>query len=686
MNLCTSLSKRATWKLGHSGIILGCLFFLAPLCSLPPARLGYYNQVESPLLAFWLSSAFSGVWIYFLWKKNPRLACHTSKLPVVWGPLLLGVATILISPFHALPLRDFVGSPHMGEGGLTFIASGIMASHFSILTRISFYRKIIFITALLVGLLISAFTIIGAAESPFINWRYWSWSPFFFPDFLAFIDIALITIYLYWRKDLKGMHLFKDSVATCCFALITYYASNKSLGYGMIIAAASSFGIWFFPASWRRRLLHFSFFGLSIFITLLITFYDDFSHALPESLKSLGHIPTLLSRTWLSKVTLIDLWHAPLSWDWVHQLLIGKGWGTFNNTAASNMFLIDQVSLFSGKDYNPSWELVNRDLLHTHNILTSFLHSLGLIGVSLYFYIQYKLVGSLCRNNFLLGSTFLICYQVQILFWFQFILTVPFALLAFSLFFRERSQTPWAFLFKPKWMLGFCVCLLLFVGLQGAITIGYEGLKNQKESTAKLATKLILAPYVRLEAPFGAQRQVALARIYATAMQEELKNTPQILVTKSLQLVNHLKLLRKEGNYLASNLAINILSELASNPETLKLFNTQTFKIWEQLTKDHVTLMPYRSDILLPFFNLYQTLGKEAFVLDVTREITEQNPHDSIALWFMGSSLLKNPTHFDKAMCILQKSVREGVERFMPVPPALKTKIMTHAKVCPTYN
>lgn len=667
-------------------MILGCLFFLIPLCSLPPTRLGYYNQVESPLLAFWLFSAFSGIWIYFLWKKNPRLAYQTSQLPLVWGPLLLGVATILISPFHALPLRDFTGSPHIGEGGLTFIAMGMMAGHFSILTRIAFYRKIIFTTAFLAGLLISALTIAGSMESPFINWRYGSWAPFSFPDFLAFIDIGLITIYLYERKDLKDRRLFRDSVAICCFTLITYYASNKSLGYGMVIAAASTLAIWFFPASWRRSLLHISFFGLSLFITLLIMFYDDFSHALPESLKSLGHIQTLLSRTWLSKVTLIDLWHAPLSWDWVHQLLIGKGWGTFNNTATANMFLIDQVSLFSGKDYNPSWELVNRDLLHTHNILTSFLHSFGLMGVGLYLYTQYKLVSSLSPHHFLLGSIFLICYQVQVLFWFQFILTVPFSLLAFSLFFRQRSQTPWAFLFKPKWMLGFCAGLLLFAGLQGVITLGYEGLKNQKESTANLVTELTLAPYVRLEAAFGAQRQVALARIYATAMQEELEKSPQMLVTKSLQLVNHLKYLQKEGNYLANNLAINILSELASNPETLTLLTAQTFQTWEQLTKDHMTLMPYRSDILLPFFNLYQTLGKEAFVLDVTRGITEHNLHDAIALWFMGSSLLKNPSHFDKAMCILQKSVREGVERFMPVPPLLKAKIMTYAKVCPPYN
>ncbi len=142
-------------SLSQVGVTLACLALLVPLCSLPPTRFGYYSQVEACLIAFWTISAATGLWVYFLEKKYPRLVYHTSKLPIVWGPLLLGVATLLISPFHALPLRDFTGYPHIAEGILTFIASGILACNFSILTRIATYRKIIFATALLVGLTIA---------------------------------------------------------------------------------------------------------------------------------------------------------------------------------------------------------------------------------------------------------------------------------------------------------------------------------------------------------------------------------------------------------------------------------------------------------------------------------------------------------------------------------------------------
>lgn len=682
-----SISKRKPpfWNLSRLGIFLACLFFVVPLCSLPPTRMGYYSQIESSFIAFWSLSGFSSLWLYFLWDKNPGILNQSSRLPIVWGPILLGITTILLSPFHPLPLKDFVGSPHIGEGVLTFIASGIMACHLSILARIPVYRKSIFIMAALVGLVISTLTIIGAIDSPIVSLRYWDWAPFLFPDFLAFIDIALISAYLFMRPQLRGSRRFNDLLAFSVFAIIGYYASNKCLGYGLIIGGISTLGIWFFPPPWRRGLLQISFFSLSFTITILITFYDEFSKILPGSLASFGHLSTIMSRTWLSKVILIDLWNASFNWEGIQQLLIGKGWGTFNNIATSNMFQIDQVSLFSGKEYKPSWELVNRDLLHTHNVLTNFLHSLGLVGIGLYLFTQHKLIHSLSQRYFFLGAAFLIIYQVQVLFWFQFLITIPFSLFAFSLLFKKPSHSIWSSLFRQKYMLLFAGCLLTFATLQGVITIGYQmGLKSRAHLSHKdLVAELLSSPYLSIEAAFGAQRQVALSRIYATALQSELAKEPPELVAYSLKLVNHLKALPRDGNYLANNLAINILSELASKPETLKLLNTQAFNTWEQLTKDHITLMPYRTDILLPFFNLYQTLGKEAVVLEFTKKICEKNPNDPIALWFMGSSLLKNPVHFDTALCILQKSIREGIERFMPVPPILKTKIILHARVCP---
>ncbi|MDF3034034.1 MAG: hypothetical protein K0R76_988 [Alphaproteobacteria bacterium] len=667
--------------LGKIGVSLATLCLLIPLCSLPPLRFGYYNQFETCLIAFWFFSALVCLWTYFLGKHHPRLVSHTFRLPIVWGPLLLGMATLFLSPFHVLPFRDFTGSPHIAEGALTFIASGMMVSHFSILTRIPTYRTIIMVTAFMVGLTISALTIIGGMESPVISWRYWQWAPYFFHDFLAFIDIALAALYLSIRKNLKGKYGY-DILALTLFALVTYYASNKSLGYGIVLSILSVVGIWLFPPAWKRNLLHLSFFGLSVALTLLIVFYDDVSKALPESLKSLGHLSTITSRTWLSKVTFADLTADPLSWQWVQHLLIGQGWGTFNNIAASNMFLIDQVSIFNGQDYKPSWELVHRDLLHTHNILTNYFHSVGILGVSLYLYIQYKIINSLPQKGFLIGTAFLMAYQVQLLFWFQFMITVPFTLLAFSVLFRQRTPVVWPFLLKSKTMLGFSAFLLLFASLQAAITWGYHN-HQEIQPTVESVKELTTAPYVQWEAHLGAQRQVSLARRLATTLQEELQKDPQDLVAQSLKLVGHLAALPTEGNYLANNVAINILSELASKPERATYFSAETFKLWEQLAKDHIALMPYRSDILLPFFNFYQALGKEAFVLNFTKMICDQNPRDPVGLWFMGSSLLKNSSRFDEGMCMLQKAIDQGIERFMPVPPVLKSKVMTHAKLCP---
>ncbi|MBM3468138.1 MAG: hypothetical protein FJX71_01745 [Alphaproteobacteria bacterium] len=673
------------WNLGQVGLILACMFFIIPLCTLPPLRLGFYSQVETSLIALWVSSAISCLWIGLVWQKNPKLVENIVKLPLVWGPILLGTFSLALCTFHILPLRDLVGSGQIGEGVLTLFSVGIMAAHFSLLSRLSRARKALFLSAVLVGIIISTLTIIGSQESPFYSWRYWKWAPFFFPDFLAFIDIALMAIYLHMRKEIKGNGYIKDGIALCAFGIIAYYASNKSLGYGLIIAALSMVPLLIFPHSWRRGLIQICFFSITLLITFLVIFYDDISRALPPQVSFLGNISTLTSRTWLSKISLVDLWYNPLDLQEIKRILIGSGWGTFGNISAANMFLIDEISLFAGSEYQPSWELVDRDLMHTHNVLTNIFHSLGLMGVGIYLFTQYKLINSFARHSLLLGSGFLIAYQIQILFWFQFTMTIPFTLLAFSLFARVPSKGYKFNWLRSKILTSIAITLLFFSVLNGFVACGFNKKLIEPEphaSTEQIET-LITSPNVYVEGLFGAQRQVRLLRRYALDIQKEFEKSPAQLLEFSLKIVKHLESLPKGGNYLANNIAINILSELASKTEVLNLFDSQTYELWENLVKDHIALMPYRTDILIPFFTHYQMLGKESKVLDFAHQIRHQNPSDPIALWFIGSCLLRDPSRFDEGMCTLRSALHSKVERFIPIPSQLKIKITRHLKACP---
>jgi hypothetical protein len=228
--------------------------------------------------------------------------------------------------------------------------------------------------------------------------------------------------------------------------------------------------------------------------------------------------------------------------------------------------------------------------------------------------------------------------------------------------------------------------LIIFAGIQACIMVGYKkGLMLYAyavNSNATLVDKFTLAPYVHLESYLGSQRQVGIARAYSLALQHEFAKSPQNLVIQSEKIVSYLSALPKGGNYLANNVALNILSELASKPETLKFFTKDMYILWEKMAHEHVKFMPFRSDILLPFFNLYQELGKENVVLNLTLTILEQYPRDPIALWFTGSSQLKNPKGFDCGMYLLQRSIQFGVERLMPIPKPLKEKIMTYTSAC----
>jgi hypothetical protein len=646
------------------GLINACLFFMVPLCSLPPARMGYYRQIETSVILFWFLAGLAGLWLYGAVKKYTRLVNRIFQFPVVWGPILLGVLTIILSVFHSLPFRDFIGPAQMGEGALTFIASGIVAAQFSMLMRITSARRIILAIAFIIGVLICGLTIIGSQESPFPGWQYWNWSPFFFPDFLAFIIIAVFGSYLYVRNSLINYKIPCDILAVFLCGTVTYYTSNKSLTYGWVISALVLTILNFLPNRLKQKFIHLCFFGLSVFFTFLISFYDDFSLALPENLKFLGNIHSLVSRTWLSKVTFIELWHEPLTWNSLKGIFIGHGWGTFGNVSTSNMFLIPKVGLFTGNNYDPTWELVNRDLLHTHNVLTNLFHSAGVLGIAGYLYTQYKLVNSISKTLLKSATAFLIAYQIQVLFWFQFLMTIPFTILAFTLFFRTPAPCWTSRLVKPAGLKIYGVLLIIFSGLQGWVTTGYNNnlMNSSLPSTPEKIEELVTSSYGTLEAAFGAQRQVALARIYGSNLQKEFENAPEKVFVHSLKLVRYLKSLPVQGNYLANNVALNIMSEIALRADIRNMED---------------------SDTLIPFFNFCQKQGKNNIVLDISGRILERNSCDPVALWFRGSSQMNSSSHFEEGMCQLQKAINNGIERFMPVSETLKSKIAHHSRFCP---
>ena len=95
--------------------------------------------------------------------------------------------------------------------------------------------------------------------------------------------------------------------------------------------------------------------------------------------------------------------------------------------------------------------------------------------------------------------------------------------------------------------------------------------------------------------------------------------------------------------------------------------------LWRRLADRLMVVAPRRTDPLIAYLTHQSMLGR----LDETRRITEaiiaRSPHDAVGLYFSGLLLVLDPAPEVKrqGLAKLRESVRAGIERFMPLDPAL---------------
>ncbi len=694
MNILRNKLKFLSQK-GILGAVILMAFLLTPLLGLPPTRFGFYPQLGMIIPSIWFLGGCAGLWSCFILRGHPYMASRIFKVPVVWGPLGLAFLTLGLSIFHPLPLRDWVGACQVPEGILTLLTIGFMSFTAVVVYSLRRYNKLILGVAVGVFLILSVLTIMGLPDSFIKSLQGWEWAPLFFDDYLIFVMMGMLGIYLGIRSRFHRP-LIWDGFFVLLSGVLFGFIQNSTLKGAAIISVGVCFGLFIIPKSWRRICLFLIPAGLILGITGGVVFYDELRSCL-----SLPFYSTLESRTNLIRAVYVNFVNLPFDMTMLKEIFVGKGWGSFGDSVTSNLFLIEKVALFKTGAFDPSWEFISRDLMHSHNSLAEIFNALGLLGVCAFLGINVALFQSIRRNSFFAGLFYLVMILVLGLLWFQLPNTLPFTIIG-SAFLLRHPVFP--FKIRDQEILGkkvqkygvFGVKILSAFMIGGSLFYGimdYQMHKNLSLDTERgiflTMQNYLDSSFKSYEALIGGARQVGYARslthTFVLAMREFPKEDYRPVIAASLAIADDLiKNFPRGGNANAHTVANNIYGEMAVSPEIKKCFfdALENFQNWKRAAQALITFVPYRSDILIPYLSVSMERGQEKEVLDLSDKILRKDPANPVALWFKGSALLGRDRTFTEGICALQQSIHLGIERFMPIPKEEKEKIMSINALC----
>ncbi len=683
----------------HLGVTILVAFLLTPLLGLPPTRFGFYPQLGMIIPSVWFLGGCAGLWSCFILRKNPYLALRIFKMPVVWGPLALAILTLTLSIFHPLPLRDWVGACQVPEGILTLLTVGFMSFTAVVVYYMNRYNKLILSVAALVLIILSVLTIIGAPNSFIEDLKGWAWAPLYFDDYLIFVMMGTLGIYLALRSKFRHT-LIWDTISILVLGVLFGFIQNSTLKGAGIISVGVCLGMVVLAKSqskhWKRICLALIPMGLMLGITLGLIFYDEL-----QSYLSIPFYSTLESRTNLIRAVYVNFTNLPFNISSLTELFVGKGWGSFGDAVTSNLFLIEKVALYKTGTFDPSWEFISRDLMHSHNSLSEIFNALGLFGVFALFGINIALFQSIRQDSFIGGLFYLVMILVLGLLWFQLPNTIPFTVLG-GAFLLRRSVFP--FKGGDQLILGkkgnryisfgmqivsiLMICWSIFYGILDSQM--HEKLALRPERSLFLTMQNYLeSPFIPYEALIGGSRQTGYARSvtyeFVRAIRQSPKEDYKPAMEASLAIAHDLiKNFPRGGNANAFTVANNIYGEMAVSPETKAYFfqSLEPFQNWKLAAQALIKFVPSRTDILIPYLSMLMERGQENEVLDLSDKILKKDPENSLALWYKGGVLLGRERTFQAGVCALQESLHLGIERFMPVPKSEKEKIMSLNVVC----
>jgi len=595
--------------------------------------------------------AFFGLWFvaglyafFFGFRKNDKL-----EVPVLAsGFFLLAVFSIL--GIFQNGLTTLGGINEIREGTATFLAMAILL----IVGKRSYIGKM---PLWLIPVAYSVLTILG--YHGLLRTK-----PYVFLDLGAFALLASLPMYVEFRKFLISLRGAWDIVYATIFYYLLFLLTNDAAIVGCLFALVFIFllpitkkYIIFLPRKDGCYIVS----GL-VFIALVILFSYLFLPVLPSHLQSRALLGIVTISQYFDQITFSKFLH----------LLFGYGWGSCQEFPVLNLFTIENFSIYIDGNFKPNWELLHRNLLHSHNLIIESLVSSGLVGVGLLLTIIYKWVENIDFSDWS-GRFFVVSYLIVMSVWFQTPPVLIFSLLAMSLIKEKISYS-----FKIPGSLWFGCGLFLIVfsctELWSSLVLNqhrYSNIQSFKEDVSKFINEPAHS-YDKFSTYKCSNRvigQFSYGLNTATAI--DTKYLPEIEQAIVCLVQDYLGSYQKR-NVVSSVHIINLCNTYVSLSNVNISKNSELFKVFKALVVKHISNFPERADMAIGFLNLcfdkMENMKETADMADIVLEAAQEHP---VGLWFKGLSGLSLGIEKKQSLEKMQLAVKKGLCKFMPIPKEL---------------
>jgi len=653
--------------------------------SLPFFHFGIWPQAETASLAFYACALICSLGLLLLSFVNPRLILRLLFHPVVFWLLAIGMLSLLDVAFQSLKARHVLGSVRLSEGATWWLNWAIFTAALLLLLR---YKTPKFL------LMLAAFVGFAGAYILTLGYAFFKtlYTPFYFTDYLAISVTSLFPVLYYYYFKPVGREkpqwwLWAGFYVVMLGAL--YLTQNLvGVAYGLLGVA-----FFIFLYQWKKlpsglsdKLGVSAVVAIPPFIMLIALAFLQLDvtsgfYAFTDN----PYVQNIVSRAYLINVVLQAMMDQPLSF------LTGLGWGTFPEQIVNHLPLQwVNLTIDSGQ-----WDGLVTDHFHTHNIYFEILYSVGLFGLLALLAYSVSLV-AFARRSKRIGGVIVAGGFVSIgSFWFFFPLNIPFIALGAAFF--TRSARIFSFNGNSLWikslirMLLFIVLLVQGISIYWSYNTTFSAMKTMdqtlKPEELQRGCSLSFNDYgaggIHLSRMIMNRLRFVVYTVYEQNDSEESKKSMSS-IPEHLEHINYFfcQAQAYKKAYTASA-RLRLASLMVRNEILIGLaeqLDSQTreyyYAGWKEELKEWLKDYPRRSDLAVPFLLWHFNQGLESDAYDIARDIYNVNKEDPIGLWFYGLFLTADASQAKRGVSLMQKSIRNGVERFIPIEPELKDQLL----------
>lgn len=613
------------------------------LASLEVFAFGFWERAEPVVAHAHAAAAVAAMALAAFSIVEPQNAARLFRQPLVLVPGCVAVWSALTAPFAAYPLLGILGPPQSGQGALWYADLAILVACAAGVAQHRGAWRALSAVAIAVSLTVAALK----------TWQVFSGRPVLIPvsGFYAYLGFTLPIIVMPLRSA--------PWLAIALFAAAAVLAVSMNVTAWIFAAIAAAYLL----LTWLPPLRHkLDSKGVSSAVILLAALIP---YALVRWLEPLLTIPSIRSRNLLLRV----MEHAQ-SGDALG-FIIGHGWGHTQDALAAHLNASSEIL------WQANWDYLWRDYFHSHNWLAESLYAIGVPGAALL--LALILAPALvCRPEHRRYATaFAICLAGLDGFWIQLAFLLPFLALAYTaLTARSLGESPAPY---RTTVIG-PACAIAAAGLLiAAVTLIRFGF-TVAEVRKQLATHPPAA--IALAFPRGpAGDSLAMAEALRTALaqiapiaeeRERAAYRPQVeWIAAQLERAipgTHTVLLPMTGLSLMAMLHVS--NELAWARDAVP----GSEAIWGQWVVRLLELAPDRSDAAIPYLSHLLAQNRLAELDEMVRRLRRHHADDPVALYFAGAAMTARPSPAEKraGLNLIGRSIRAGIERYMPVPDWLK--------------